>query len=624
MATNKNKTPLLRPLRTKSATMYVFPSAQEDIGLNLDSRSSSVELSHFALLNLPQDKFCQVIKDKCEDTEDTTFEAKIAVELQNYVMNYETLLMNQEDYNYQDYQTVSERVFWHWLTKRLGLISFTEVDSTENVIKEDYDRATQGTERIVQCFGQIDCGNSVSGEFGLFNETYINVPTSYGNGPVYFRQTNYTNETNYRLNRHYHITQDGRLEGRASDELFTKKYLEYESPIVDSDDYYDTTESFDEGIEIVKNLNTIQKVLNDEVNADLEGKSKKQRLITITSYDDINVDSNLQFKDSLYDITTEPCEFNFNAILLYYSIIDTDHNIKAPLATNLFGIIFLNSVITVGEGDAASFYIEPTVKKKSYGSFNGDVDNYFGNGFSFRVNIKTMSVYDDKDAVIQDNTTMTSTAATEFSDVIYNLNRAIDIMNTNMNTTMAIQNSYMNILSYYDDQKTVIEDLSTMINSYIKGTRTSVIDTSLVYGNMLRTANTEENTLHFQVFKEITDSSVKVYTDDVAFIDSSGISTLQSFTLSPNDIDTDYILNETDVDDCIEELINDIDVIMYRDQDDEQNVKAVVDCEDKDFQESGTFRHLKKIDANGKVYYDYASLVPYIIKFLQYKFRVKE
>ena len=32
-----NRTPLIRPLRDNGATMYVFPSAAEDIGLNIDN-----------------------------------------------------------------------------------------------------------------------------------------------------------------------------------------------------------------------------------------------------------------------------------------------------------------------------------------------------------------------------------------------------------------------------------------------------------------------------------------------------------------------------------------------------------------------------------------------------------
>ena len=48
------KTPLLQSLRAIGGTMYVFPSAAEDIGLNLQSTTTGVAMSHFALLNIPE------------------------------------------------------------------------------------------------------------------------------------------------------------------------------------------------------------------------------------------------------------------------------------------------------------------------------------------------------------------------------------------------------------------------------------------------------------------------------------------------------------------------------------------------------------------------------------------
>jgi hypothetical protein len=53
------KTPLIKALRhlgdnySSGGTMYVFPSANEDIGLNLNSNVNGVALSHYALLNIP-------------------------------------------------------------------------------------------------------------------------------------------------------------------------------------------------------------------------------------------------------------------------------------------------------------------------------------------------------------------------------------------------------------------------------------------------------------------------------------------------------------------------------------------------------------------------------------------
>ena len=49
----RQMTPLLKPLRNGSGTIYAFPSAVEDIGLNLDSTGNKIALSKFVVLNLP-------------------------------------------------------------------------------------------------------------------------------------------------------------------------------------------------------------------------------------------------------------------------------------------------------------------------------------------------------------------------------------------------------------------------------------------------------------------------------------------------------------------------------------------------------------------------------------------
>lgn len=54
---NKMKTPLLRPLRLNGSTFYMFPSAQEDIGLNINNSAMGAALSSFALLNLSKQNF---------------------------------------------------------------------------------------------------------------------------------------------------------------------------------------------------------------------------------------------------------------------------------------------------------------------------------------------------------------------------------------------------------------------------------------------------------------------------------------------------------------------------------------------------------------------------------------
>ena len=361
-----NRTPLLRPLRDNGATLYVFPSASEDIGLNLDSRSTSVALSHYALLNLPETPF---------DNEGW------ATQLQNYVMNFETLLLNNKNYNYQEYHTVTERVFFHWLTnedifgnKKLNLID----EETDFYYIEDSSKYADKT-RLIQCFGSIDAGNSLSTEFGMFNETYLNIPTSYGNGPVIFSHVQDPSESNYILGKKYKDTSNT-LQGRDNDiinslkilKVTTPKYDEQASETEGSVNCYKATDAF----EIVKDPVLIQKAINKilkkQHNESTDGEYQEKLL---NSYDDINVDISEQFKDTMFDITSQPCEFNFNAILLYYSVYDQTDPTKAPYAINLFGIIFLDGTQSIGSGSDGSestttYKIQGLTKRKSYSSYN--------------------------------------------------------------------------------------------------------------------------------------------------------------------------------------------------------------------------------------------------------------
>ena len=449
--------------------MYVFPSASEDIGLNLNSRSTGVALSHYALLKLPN------LMGQATAAQEST---AIATDLQNYVMNFETVLLNHPDYNYQEYHTVSERVFWHWLYSKRNKIEFDT--SKSNVYKIE-----KQNKKIVQCFGSIDAGNSLSTEFGMFNETYINVPTSYGSGPVFFKQVQDPSESNYVYLREYQASST--LEGRDSN-VDVIKILNDTTPITDSGNKYIANDA----LEIVKDLNQVQEALR-------EYTGKKD--IIINSFDDVNVDNKEQFKGTVYDITSNPSEFSFNAILLYYSVYDQDDLAKNAYAINLFGIIFLDSPKAAGAD--GKFVIECLNKKKSYGATNAA--NFFGNSYSFRVNIKTMSVYDNTDAVIQDNTTMSSVMTNDFSDVISNLNRAIDTMNTNVQTTMAIQDSYMNILRYYDEQRQNIEDISTKVNGFIKGSKTSSFNVNLLRANEVRPENDEDNMIKITLNRRMND-----------------------------------------------------------------------------------------------------------------------
>lgn len=477
------RTPLLRPLRDNGATLYVFPSANEDIGLNLNSRATGVAMSHYALLNLPV---------MFGNTDPKSESIAIATDLQNYMMNLECTLLNQDSYNYQEYHTVSERAFFHWLKHIKD--SKLNLDRTQNS-NDVYWKEKDNTNRVVQCFGAIDAGNSLSTEFGMFNETYVNIPTSYGNGPVFFKQVQDSSETNYIYGKTYNAGDSEHLQGRKNN-VDTLKILSDVKPKYDSGTSYTLNDAY----EIVKDVNEIQSACRAFIN---------DKNIQINSYDDVNIDQKTQFSGKYCDITSNPCEFGFNAILLYYSVYDQNDTTKTAYAINLFGIVFLDSPSSVQNGQAK---IPSLIKKKSFGGANKA--NFFGNSYSFRVNIKTLSVYDNTDAMIQDNTTMSSINSVDFSDVVSNLNRAIDVMNTNVQSTMAIQDAYMTTLKLTDENKQKLQDLETKLNGYLNGSKTSGIVSQNIRTKIIQpitdtsidsSVSDGNNMIRIQLNKQLTD-----------------------------------------------------------------------------------------------------------------------
>ena len=503
------KTPLLQKLRDVGGTLYVFPSATEDIGLNLQSTTTGVAMSHFALLNIPE----LSIENCLKETTHTNIKAQngneaLAMSLQNYAMNFETYLTNRDEYNYQKLETVSEKVFWHW-AMHVGILNPADISNgytgnqdvyIENAYNDDKEKPDN---TVLKCFGAIDAGNQLSTEFGMFNETYVNIPTSWGAGPVYLKRTD---SDNFKLGTQYYINNADHLEGRGDENAYYSYTGGQDYPFFDfieQDNHEYRIDKNNDGFEILKDLNQIQTVSRKRF-----GKDD----LIIDSYDDINIDveNNLNVDQ----------EFQFNAILLYYSVYDQDDLVKTPYATNLFGIIFLDGA-RLKKDESTTFYIPPITKRKS-------TTKQFGNSYSFRVNLKTMSVYDNTDAIIQDNTTISGVNAVEFSDAISNMNRAIDIMNSNLTTTMKIQDQYASILSYYDNFEDDLREVSTCLNAYLKGTRSSFIDTSVVYTNEIRTSESQnsfaDNQILIRSHKGTTDASGNIlYNDPVVTIKDTNV-----------------------------------------------------------------------------------------------------
>lgn len=597
------KTPILQKLRETGGTLYVFPSAQEDVALNLSATTSGVAMSHYALLNIPaidkSDYLCGY------DISESDNNAVLAMSLQNYMMNFETLLTNREDYNYQDLQTVSEQAFWHWALK-VGIISkdsFTKVE--DNIYIDNSDN------KVIKCFGAIDAGNTLSTEFGMFNETYINIPTSYGAGPVYLEVSD---TENYHINRTYQDYTPMYLEGR-NDRNSYYSYTGHDQPFLDNNEsgnYSYVTQDFD-GLKIVKEIADIQKYVKKT-----DGFNNAENSI-ITSYDDINIDVNNYFNIK--------SSFDFNAILLYYSVYDQDDMVKTPYATNLFGIIFLDGVRSLAD-DENQLYIAPLEKRKSS-------TVAFGNSYSFRVNLKSMSVYDNTDAVIQDNTTMAGIASVDFSDALSQLNQAVDILNSNNIMVQQIQNKYAAILQYYDTLKASIDDLSTCLNAYLKGTRSSFVDTSILYVNAIRTTKSNPNEdikLYIGQDSSVPSFEANKSGINMPVVSANELTTTHSYVHIPevknNDINTaiDIKAENNRTTTILDAILdhNQLSVMITgreSDIDNEDIYNMYINPDSTIFDNvNTTLKQLKS--ETGDI--DYAKLVPYIIAILQQRFGHKD
>ena len=195
-------TPFVKRMRTQGGTLYTFSSAVEDIGLNINERNNIVKMSNFALLDIPeitaptnlqQNRFnVFAIDGALENYEDSGSikdgKVVVAESFQNYALNVETWLLDNEDYNPALLKTVSERTFWKWM-KETGAIRWTKDVSNAGYFIEEIDTdSSVGYNSVVKYVGEISAGSVRTDTFGTYNETYVLVPTSHGQTRVYFKQ----------------------------------------------------------------------------------------------------------------------------------------------------------------------------------------------------------------------------------------------------------------------------------------------------------------------------------------------------------------------------------------------------------------------------------------------------
>ena len=524
------KTPIIRPLRSQGGTFYTFASAVEDIGLNIAERKNKVRLSHYAILDIPDTDENNINENKNKfnfyscpgafgrrfftDAEDNnalnlltqSCNQSLAQSFMSYALNMETAIINNSNYDYSTSLTVSERVFWKWL-KESGAIRWYKDENgylREGDINDNIDKPTNGIyTNVVKAIGKIDGVSQRSSDYGMYNEVYVNIPAAFGTShPIIFKEVN---DNNYSFMNKYESDNPnliGKHNDFANNSLYNVGFYDYSDSANDAKAYYkfNTTENVIWSDEYAKNItdNNINMYLTDNKVTD---HSNPNDLIEIcySSYDD-NLYPNYKFLRSKYDCMTldillnseyyttnnidydtlstsvDSNDYEFNAILVYYSIYDNADNI---LATNLYGVYFIDAPKLLEENKDKSFNFKIPRLNKVKSNIDG-----FGTSYSFRLNMRTSSIYDNENNIIEDNSSSENSIINDFNNVIAKLNDSIKLLSKNTKHTYILTEKYNKIYNNVSSITQKLNKLNNNVNTLLQ-TTLSDLDVNSITTNEL-------------------------------------------------------------------------------------------------------------------------------------------
>lgn len=519
----KLRTPIIMP-RKQGGTFYTFGSAMEDIGLNINESHNKVEISHYVLLDLP--KFANNLSTSetylnlnsemdyktNEHTKDSSAQGDFvfADSFQDYCLNFETVLRNQDEYNYASNKTVSERVFWKWLFGRMKNDNNRFVTDGDYIYEGDKDKA------IAKAFGAISAGSQRTDDSGLYNETFVQIPSSYGQMRVLFKKVIDENYIDGRYQGYGGAYIENIDESEITDividnivifhmyseefsypstgSIITESTTEQQFKVVDSDkiDRVIVTEYVGDVNDIPYSGNLVidgeeqqyesfenytQKVIKSTGISPCPKRDNVGDYIVKEDYDKFEVEFDINKLRSYYGNDTLTYDdigigntgdtdvdvsmygdFTFNAILIYYSIYDT--NKTKRLATNAYGIYILDNAIESSDIEGM-FYFPSILKAKSKANKNGS-------SYSFRINVKPSTAYSG-DITVNDNSTAGYSMSEDFNDVLRNLTSATTTMKENTKLLYSISNSNKDIKKFVSATMEKIDGIESDITNIKNG-----------------------------------------------------------------------------------------------------------------------------------------------------------
>ena len=418
--------PLIKTPQADGGTFYTFSSSARDLSKTLNNDNLKLVFSKFVLLNIPDfDKLDPNTFSNYENyMQFDTIDGMIASgglkgdpnvnfteSLQNYALNLEELIISDASYDNTIQRSVAERVFFKWL-KETGAMRFraaTNLEKNPGVTRPlfvEEDEITTGPKqyrRVVQYVGDIDIVNNVDKAGEAYTELYINVPTEVGGTPTILFDS--ISDANYQPSLKIQGKDEFILGRNAStvqpQGLSINAFYDYDQPLLGGGPagYTDpnanwmdeatpptTTDSyFTEPVTFTNPINVdIQKYPADYgspagfngsayVRSELDGITVD---FTPNDYEQIITDPTIS-TIAQFNGTDLASTFEFNAVLVYYDLIDTSNT--ANTVTNLYGILLVDNITPTTDGG----YIQRYPKFKP-----NKVTGQNGNSYGFKINLR--------------------------------------------------------------------------------------------------------------------------------------------------------------------------------------------------------------------------------------------
>ena len=470
-------TPLIKPLNTAGGTFYVFPSAAIDISRTFSDDNFRFVFSKFACLDVPtfrqpengdnSPSFQAIGNDDNTGATGTAWDPTVITDMingvqqnnvylannfENYVLNWETLVLdtaNSDGDTYDDSlnATVSERIFWKWMTN-LGAMRFQEARADVTESSNLYEEETENIDntgldiyrRVVKYLGDIDVVNNIKQGGQAYTEVYLHIPTSHGSTPdVLF---GLKNDNNYKPTLTWTGTNGDDIEGRTS----------HPDARMSITAYFD-----DNSTNTYSTENTFGDVTNKTIESATDIAGSNTYDMTVSNMDGIVIDWNAaDYKKiaddpniqllSEFNTSALSQNFEFNVVLVYYDIYDVSN--PSDTQRNLYGVLFIDDFQeTIADG--------ATIKKFSKFKPN-PVTKLNGNSYGLKLNVKFDTSADNVgvEKVINEYNTFSMDL---YSDAMISLQNSLETFQSLTLKVQELETEVNNLESFYFNQATIDE-----------------------------------------------------------------------------------------------------------------------------------------------------------------------